>query len=308
MKKRSRILSITAGSIVGALLLAAGVGASVQAMASSIEAGDLPEYGTLVDVEGRDMNVVVTGSGEQTIVLLPGFGTAAPAIDFAPVTRELAADYRVVVVEPFGYGLSDATDVPRTTENIVTEVHTAVQSLGIETYVLGGHSIAGLYALEYVERYRDEVTAFVGIDTSVPDQPGMDAEFPIGLFAAIRNLGIARALSLLPSDAYGDAYSAHEKSDMALLANRNSLAPTYLDEMSRIAQNFAYAADADFPADLPLLLFVEADNAANPDWLGLHERQAATVEVSEVIPVDGEHYLHHTHGPEIAAQMARFLG
>ena len=49
------------------------------------------------------------------------------------------------------------------------------------------------------------------------------------------------------------------------------------------------------------------------DWIDLHERQAADVDDGTVIPIDGEHYLHHTHAPEIADgfrgwEAARTLG
>lgn len=55
------------------------------------------------------MNVLIQGEGKQTIVLIPGFGTGAPALDFKPLIDELSPFYKVVAVEPFGYGLSDET-------------------------------------------------------------------------------------------------------------------------------------------------------------------------------------------------------
>lgn len=42
-----------------------------------------------------------------------------------------------------------------------------------------GHSIGGIYGLEYAKKYTNEVSAFVGIDSSVPEQGGMDVKFPI---------------------------------------------------------------------------------------------------------------------------------
>ncbi|WP_270408773.1 alpha/beta fold hydrolase [Microbacterium maritypicum] len=109
-----------------------------------------------------------TGEGSEDIVLLPGFGTASPVLDFEPLVPELAQDDRVIVVEPFGYGLSDGTDRARTTDNIVTETHAALQELGVDDYVLMGHSIAGIYGIQFANRYPDEVRAFMGIDSSVP--------------------------------------------------------------------------------------------------------------------------------------------
>lgn len=56
------------------------------------------------------MNVLIQGQGTETVVLLPGFGTGTPALDFKPLVEELSPFYKVVVIEPFGYGLSDITE------------------------------------------------------------------------------------------------------------------------------------------------------------------------------------------------------
>ena len=41
-------------------------------------------YGTLVDVFGGSMHLYTMGSGNTTVVLLPGIGTPLPSADFAP--------------------------------------------------------------------------------------------------------------------------------------------------------------------------------------------------------------------------------
>lgn len=301
MKKpvKRLLLSVTA---VGAVL-AVGLATTsvVNVVATSREEDRIESYGQTVTVDGRQMNVEVTGDGPVDVVLLPGFGTASPVLDFSPLVTDLAEDHRVIVVEPFGYGLSDGTDVPRTTENVVSEVHEALQALDVERYVLMGHSIAGLYGIEYATRYPDEVSAFVGIDSSVPGQPGMDTAFPTGLLGAAKSLGLVRVLSAVAGDGLDSpVYSDHVREQMRMLSNKNSLASTYRDEMAHIPANFERALGTTFPADLPLLLFVVAHNEKNPDWLALHEQQAASVDDGTVVPLDGEHYLHHTHAPEIA--------
>jgi hypothetical protein len=69
--------------------------------------------------------------------------------------------------------------------------------------------------------------------------------------------------------------------------------------MSLLHANFDDALGTSFPEDLPLLLFVVADNPTVPTWVDLHEEQAAAVDDGTVVPLDGTHYLHHTHTPEI---------
>lgn len=302
MKKFAKRALITVTAIGAVLAVGLATTTIVNAVASGAEADRIETYGEPVSVDGRDMNVLIAGDGPETIVLLPGFGTASPVLDFEPLVDDLSEDHRVVVVEPFGYGLSDGTDRPRTTENIVAEVHEALQALDVDSYILMGHSIAGIYGIEFANRYPDEVRAFVGIDTSVPGQPHMDTVFPTGLMGAAKNLGLVRLLTAFGGAGDEDSvYSAQTQEQMALLSNRNSLSPTYLDEMSHIRTNFADAIGTSFPKDLPLLLFVVAENATTPEWLSLHEEQAAAVTDGTVVPLDGEHYLHHTHSAEIAA-------
>jgi pimeloyl-ACP methyl ester carboxylesterase len=301
MKKLAKRALITVTTIGTVLALGLATTTVVNAVATGIERDRIESYGETVTVDGHDMNVLVAGQGAENIVLLPGFGTASPVLDFEPLVADLAKDHRVIVVEPFGYGLSDGTERARTTRNIVTEVHAALHALGIENYVLMGHSIAGIYGIEFANRYPDEVSAFVGIDTSVPDQPHMDTVFPTGLMAAAKKLGLVRVLTAISGPGYDlPAYSEQAREQIALISNRNSLSPTYLNEMAHIRTNFADARGTAFPEDLPLLLFVVAEKANAPEWLPLHERQAAGVADGTVVPVDGEHYLHHTRSAEIA--------
>ncbi|MGK9146488.1 alpha/beta hydrolase [Plantibacter flavus] len=308
MKKFLRFVLTGVAALVALVLAGLLTTTVVNAVATSSEAARIEPYGQRVTVDGKRMNVLVAGQGEETIVLLPGFGTGSPALDFSPLIDELSVDHRVVAVEPFGYGLSDETDVPRTTENIVSEVHEALAGLGVDRYVLMGHSIAGIYALDYVERYRDEVTAFVGIDSSVPGQPGMDADLPVDALRVAKTLGITRLVTALGPDPYADLpYSETMREQLGMISLRNTSSATYSDEMSRIQANFADAADKVFPPDLPVLLFVQADNPTVRGWLPLHEEQAASVDRGEVVTFDADHYLHHTKSVEIADGTRRFL-
>lgn len=309
MKTFLRRAAKTLGVILGVLVLAIGATTVWHQTATANEAKNLPAYGQYVEVGGKRMNAVVAGSGPETIVLIPGFGTAAPALDFDPLIKKLSSKARVIALEPFGFGLSDPTDQPRTAENIVKEMHQAVSQLGADKYTLMGHSIGGIYGLKWAQLFGNEMTAFIGIDSSVPTQSGMDTQFPTGLMAAARFTGVARIAAGLGEGLDKAVYSEELQQQMGVLANRNSLAPTYLDEMEHIAPNFREAKGKTFPKNLPVLLFARAgENPAQPDWIALHREQAASVERGEVVLLPGEHYLHHTHSPEIAERSLAFLG
>ncbi|WAA66548.1 alpha/beta fold hydrolase [Microbacterium oxydans] len=308
MRKPWKVALITVGAIVAVPVLAIAATAIGNVIATKVEASVFTPYGESVTVDGKSMNVVVAGDGDETIVLLPGLGTAAPALDFQPLIAELQDTYRVVAVEPFGTGLSDQTDVARTADNITREVHAALQELGVDRYVLMGHSISGIYALAYTAAYADEVSAFVGIDSSVPDQPGWDEPIPTSVISTLSTLGLTRVLSGIAGDPYeGLPYDDETKEQMQVLSARNAAAPTLLDEMDNAPANFAAVSGLTFPADLPVLLFVADEDAEVPGWLELHEVQAASVDRGEVVRIDGGHYLHHTQSPELAAQTRAFL-
>lgn len=132
-------------------------------------------YGIQVDVDGKKMVVDIAGQeDEPTIVLLPGWGSPSPVLEFKPLATALAKNYRVITVEPFGYGLSDGTDKERSIENIVQELHECMQKLGCKEYYLMGHSVAGIYELYWANEYPDEVKGFIGIDPSVPHMTDED--------------------------------------------------------------------------------------------------------------------------------------
>ena len=194
-------------------------------------------YGQRVQTSHGALNVVRTpGNGRtgQSIVLLSGLGTPAPALDFAPLIRELG-DYDVVVVEGFGYGYSDQAPVERTVENITTELHEALANADVPgPYVLAGHSIAGFYTLAYANRYRNDVSAVIGIDPMVPAARTMHADETsvpgrgINWEGMIATSGLLRwATMLAPGliEPDGTAYTSRERDQISRLPIGTSATP-----------------------------------------------------------------------------------
>ena len=306
-KVRSILLKIV-GAIILAVVLFMVVVFAVDKISSRSEQKRIEQYGQQVSVDGKNMNVLIQGEGEETVVLLPGYGTSAPALDFKALIEELAPFYKVVVVEPFGYGLSDDTKKERNTANIVSEIHEALQSLNIDRYILMGHSIAGIYGLDYVNKYPDEVIAFAGIDSSVPAQGGMDVEFPTGTFKFLKKSGLARLMLKASGDPYAELpFDDETKKQLNLITLKNLYNSSSMNEMEHIYSNFVAAQNLKFPENLPLILFVQSNNENRKDWLSLHEEQAKESRYGKVIPLEGSHYLHHTRSKEIAEAFKSYV-
>lgn len=75
------LLKIIVAVVIVILLFIATV-YTVNKSSSHAEQKRMRPYGQHVAVCGKQMNVFIHGQGEETIVILPGYGTAAPALDY----------------------------------------------------------------------------------------------------------------------------------------------------------------------------------------------------------------------------------
>jgi pimeloyl-ACP methyl ester carboxylesterase len=298
-----------------ALVALALVSASVNLILTKQEKSRFAPYGERVSVDGGSLNVWRNGHTGPTMVLLSGLGTAAPALDFAPLIRQLGA-YDVLVVEGFGYGYSDMSARPRTVQNITAELHDALAKLGApKPYILVGHSIAGFYTLAYAHRYPQEVSAVVGIDTTVPAAKagsGGTSGLPIhALGAALAASGSVRAaftLSPALAEPKGSAYTADERAQIRAMSIWNFGNAAVSDETNRTGSNATALRGVTYPDRLPVLDFLSTDSVATiPNWVRLHEDQLRNVQHHEIVVLDGGHYLHWTQSEAMAARIIAFL-
>ena len=116
----------------------------------------LTPLGELVEVDGHDMSIYIEGEGGHTLVFLSGSGTCSPILDFKSLYSLLSDDYRIVVVEKFGYGFSDIVDSDRDIDTVLRQTRTALDKAGINgPYVLCPHSMSGIEALYWAQQYPD---------------------------------------------------------------------------------------------------------------------------------------------------------
>ena len=312
MPRVAKIIGIVALALVALVL----VSASINLILSKQEKSRFAPYGQRVSVDGGSMNVWRNGHAGPTMVLLSGLGTAAPALDFAPLIRQLGA-YDVIVVEGFGYGYSDMSARPRTVQNITAELHDVLAKLGApKPYILVGHSIAGFYTLSYAHRYPEEVSAVVGIDPTVPASKAGPAGRPACRFHALgtvlRMTGLVRAaFTLSPglAEPDGNAYTADERARIRAMSIWNFGNAAVADETNRTGSNATALQGVTYPDRLPVLDFLSSDSVATiPNWVQQHEDQLRNVQHHEVVVLDGGHYLHWTQSKAMAEKITAFLG
>ena len=153
-----------------ALAVAAGlVGAIYQASAAAREAARFPPPGRLVDVGGHRLHLNCTGQGSPTVILDAGLGEAS--LSWSKVQPEAAKFTRVCSYDRAGYAWSEAGPAPRTSAQIVRELHTLLGNAGIAgPHVLAGHSFGGYNVRLFAAQYPAEVAGMVLVDSSHEDQ------------------------------------------------------------------------------------------------------------------------------------------
>jgi pimeloyl-ACP methyl ester carboxylesterase len=123
----------------------------------------------MVDVGGHKLNLYCTGSGSPAVVLQAG--ESYSTLTWHKVQPQIAKLTRVCSFDRAGMGFSEGGPLPRDANAMVSDLHALLQHAGIPApYVLVAHSIGGLYAPLFADRYPREVAGMVLVDPSFPDQ------------------------------------------------------------------------------------------------------------------------------------------
>lgn len=282
------------------------------------DAKKLNQRGEYVTVKGRNFNIYKEGDGEKTIVLLPGLGTTAPTLDFEPLAKELSDRFRVVIVEPFGYGWSDNTNDERSVENIVEEIRTALVESGESgPYILMPHSLSGIYSTWYANKYPEEVEAIVGIDCLLPTKIeyfGVEIPHILSLAKVANPIGLQRLICMVSplsfiSDNRGGLYTEDNLNQQKLLSNKVSNNATVINETNAIESNINKTYSMKFEKTMPLLFFTckIMDKEQGKNSKEFYEKYITNPEIQKVIVLDSSHYMHWTKASDMAEATKQFF-
>lgn len=271
--------------------------------------------GQLTDINGNNMSVYIEGSGSKTLVFLSGGGTCSPILDFKSLYSLLSDEYRIVVVEKFGYGYSDVVDEDRNIQTILSEIRLALHKAGIDgPYVLCPHSMSGIEALYWAQEYPDEVEAIIGLDMAVPEYyENMKINLPLmkfGQYAA--SVGITRIIpTLAESDAikHGTLTDDEKNRYRAIFYSRTATV-TMINEAKSVKDNARIVAQNGVP-QVPMLLFISDGTGGTgfdkETWRRIPEKYISEVKAGKYIELDCPHYVHDYEYGRISEEIKRFL-
>ncbi len=194
---------ITIGILVFVFLLAI-VGSSYQYIATKIDEKKYPPPGKLIDIGGYRLHLHSMGIEGPTVVLDAGLGCISA--DWGLVQPEIAKFTRVVTYDRAGMGWSDKGPLPRTSEQIVLELHTLLHIAKVPgPYIIVGHSFGGANMQLFAATFPEEVLGVILVDSCheaqerrLPPNPYNDQmklmQKPM-VIKLITTLGISRILS-----------------------------------------------------------------------------------------------------------------
>jgi len=131
--------------------------------------------GRLVAANGTRLYVRVQGKGNPAIVIETALGS--PSAEWWHVQDLLAETTTVVTYDRAGYGWSRPGAFPRSSRQIVNELHSLLQVVGVPSpYLMVGHSQGGLYAQLFGRLHPDEVAGAVFLDPVSSDNQRFKAE------------------------------------------------------------------------------------------------------------------------------------
>ena len=125
--------------------------------------------GILVDGGGHKLHLNVQGKGSPTIVFENGSGDFS--FIWALVQPEVAKFTQTVSYDRAGFAWSEPGPMPRTSEQICFELHTALNNAGIHPpYILVGQSFGGFLVRAFARYYPKEVAGMVLVEAVQEDQ------------------------------------------------------------------------------------------------------------------------------------------
>lgn len=167
-----RWLGWGAGGLLVVVLLLVGASATYQAIGVANDQRRFPPPGQLVDVGGFQLHLHCFGeaaAGSPTVIFDAGGGRWS--IDWRLVQPAISQTTRACVYDRAGLGWSEASPHPRTSRQMMTELHTLLQNAAIAPpYLLVGHSLGGQNVRLYADAYPDEVAGLALIESAHEEQ------------------------------------------------------------------------------------------------------------------------------------------
>ena len=263
--------------------------------------------GELVTINGHKIHVYRDGNKDAPkIVFMSGHCTVSPVYDFKVLYEKLLNNFRVIVIEKYGYGYSDIYDSACDIDTLVSIQRQALVELGEEgPYILTPHSMSGLEAIRWKQKFPNEVSAIIGIDMATPLSFSVwkekDIKKTVRLMKILRGLRLASFLSSVSNLCLTEEEFEQHK----LLKKRNTFNICCINEAREVLNNVRLVTESG-DIKCPTLLFSSNGKDQEQDWV-LNQQKFAEIMGAKLIQYDCGHYIHHFKSDEMSEEILRFV-
>ncbi len=270
---------------------------------------NIKHNGELVTINKHNIHVFRQGDeNKPKIVFMSGSGTVAPVYDFKILYEKLLDDFRVIVIEKFGYGYSDIFETPCDIDTLVSIQKEALEIIGEKgPYILAPHSMSGLEAIRWKQKYPEDVCAIIGLDMATPisykNWTDKEVAKRIKTMKILRRLMIHKIMNVGPSNS--ECFTPEEKEQHKLLRNRNAFNVCYVNEAREVLKN-ADIVDAAGSIDCPTLLFTSNGKQTTKNWIR-EQQKFASIMNAKLIRFDCGHYIHYFKSEDICNAIKEFI-
>ncbi len=227
-------------------------------------------------------------------------------------------EYRIAVVERSGYGWSDPSSSSRDLDTILEETRTALELSGEEgPYILVPHSMSGLEALYWAQKYPDEVKAIIGLDPCTPETIDLipkPQSTQLSLMHFISRIGLSR---FMPESDVGknlplmtsSELSAEDKEQYLAMFYKSSVTKDMVREVDYLKANAETVAKNGPPINTPMYFFISGEQeAVAVGWNKALSNYLDGLTDGSHMQLATGHYVHHEKADVIAEQTKLFLG
>lgn len=223
----------------------------------------LRNKGMMVNIDGQSMNVYREGAGEDTYVFMAGSGIAAPVYELKGLYSKFSQHHQIAVVDRAGYGFSEIAHDERAIDTILMQTREALLASGLQPpYILVPHSISGLEAIYWAQKYPEEVKGIIALDIGLPSQY---VKHKMSTFDRWMVKGVSLATSvglhrLVPSQVYNPQVlnmsflTTEEKEIYQALSFKQFFNEDMKNELLHVYENSLQSEQLPLPQETPMLI------------------------------------------------------
>ena len=273
--------------------------------------------GNIVEVNGKQLHVYAEGIGDITLVFMAGHGTSNPTLDFKPLWTRMIDEFRIAIVERAGYGWSETSNSPRDIDTILKETRMTLELSGEKgPYVLVPHSMSGLEAIYWAQKYPDEVKAIIGLDPITPEtvdilpepqKPQLYTMFFIsrmGISRFMPDADVEKNFPLIKSN----VLSTQDKQKYLAVFYKSAFSKDMLNEIDYLKKNAEEVARNEAPTNTPMYFFIsDGQEVMVNGWKGTLSTYLSKISMGKQIQLDTDHYVHYEKAEIIADEAKTFI-